>query len=69
MKLMHKVNKVEIFGDTYYLRKPFDIVGTDLSVYGYDVSDDKGNFLIHDDIKNPDTVVSAISWDIYRVLR
>jgi hypothetical protein len=65
---MSKLNKIEVFSETYYLRKTFDIVDTDLNIYGYDVIDDKGKFLMHYNIENPDAVISEIKWDIYRVV-
>jgi len=59
------MNKIEVFGDTYLLRKTFDILDTGSSVYGYDVLDDNGNFLKHYDIEDENTVISEIKHDTY----
>lgn len=60
------MNKIELFGDTYLLRKTFDIIETDCSVYGYDVLDNNGDFLKHYDIEDENAVISAIKCDSYR---
>ncbi|MDI6732784.1 MAG: hypothetical protein QME51_01135 [Planctomycetota bacterium] len=60
------MNKIELFGDTYLLRKTFDIIDTGISVYGYDVLDNNGDFLKHYDIEDKNAVISSIKYDIYR---
>ena len=60
--------KIEIYGDTYYLRGTFDIVDYRNGIYGFDVFDDNREFLFHYDTDNIDSVISEIKWNIYRSL-
>ena len=59
------MNKIELFGDAYLLRKTFDILDIGIGVYGYDVLDDNGDFLMHYDIEDENAVISEIKHDIY----
>lgn len=62
------VEQIKIFGDTYLLRKTFDIIDDRGSIYGYDVFDANNCFLRHYDTEDKKYVVSEIMWDIYRIL-
>lgn len=65
---MNKLEKIKILGDSYFLRKTFDIIDDRGDVYGYEVFDINKRFVMHYDTENKDDVVSEIKWKIYRIL-
>jgi hypothetical protein len=67
--LLNKIQSIEILGDTYFLRKTFDIVDYHNSIYGFDIFNDDKCFIMHYDIEDIDDVVTEIKWDNYRAIK
>lgn len=63
---MNKLEAINILGDTYLLRKTFEIIDDCGGSYGYDVFDND-HFYKHYDTENKNDVILGINWDIYRI--
>ena len=67
MLTINKLEAIKILGDTYLLRKTFDIIDDRGGSYGYDIFDNNKRFLKHYDTENKNDVILGINLDIYRI--
>ncbi len=65
---MDTANSIKIFSDGYILQKTFDALDYLGGIYGFDIFDNKKNFLFHIDGENEKLVESEIKWRIYRCI-
>ncbi len=65
---MNKLESIKILGETYFLRRTFDIIDGRGGIYGYEIFDNNKRFLKHIDTENKQDVISEINWDIYRII-
>lgn len=66
--LVEKLQSMETLGDTYFLRRTFDIIDYRDSIYGFNIFDDERRFIMHYDIEDINEVAREMKWDIYRIL-
>lgn len=67
MLTMNKLESIKILGDSYLLRKTFDVIDDCGGNHGYDIFDNNKRFLKHYDTENKNDVILGIHWDIYRI--
>lgn len=61
--------KLDVLGESYFLRPTFDIIDDADGIHGFDVYDDAGNFLSHYDISVESELTTQIKWDFYKVAK
>ena len=58
---------IKIYGDKYKIRKTYDIDDfLGLGIYGYEVNDEKGNFLFYYQTDNKKDLIKYLKYKIYR---
>lgn len=65
---MNMNQKVGNSGDTFVLKKTFDILDYRGGVYGFDVLNDNKKLLFHIDGEDEEVVIAEIKWRVYRQL-